>query len=95
MAVRSAMHHAGAAMLSELLRFPTPPVEQRTEACAFGQRGQHRELSAKPALTAVRPVQVRRPCYLCSHCHPGQFPADVALDIESAEFSPGVSRLQA
>ena len=29
MAVRSAMHHAGAAMLSELLRFAVPTAEQR------------------------------------------------------------------
>jgi hypothetical protein len=32
---------------------------------------------------------------LCSHCHAGQFPADVELDIEHTEFSPGVRRMQA
>jgi hypothetical protein len=32
---------------------------------------------------------------LCSHCHTGQFPADVELDIEHTEFSPGVRRMQA
>ena len=35
------------------------------------------------------------PYYLCSHCHAGQFPADVELDIEDTEFSPGVRRMQA
>jgi hypothetical protein len=32
---------------------------------------------------------------LCPHCHIGQFPADVELDIENAGVSPGVSRMQA
>jgi hypothetical protein len=40
-------------------------------------------------------VEVSRPYYLCLHCHTGQFPADVELDIEKREFSPGVRRMQA
>jgi hypothetical protein len=40
-------------------------------------------------------VQVSRPYYLCPHCHTGQFPTDVQLDIEKTEFSPGVRRMQA
>ncbi len=40
-------------------------------------------------------VEVSRPYYLCSHCHSGQFPADVELDIANTEFSPGVRRMQA
>jgi hypothetical protein len=43
----------------------------------------------------VGKVEVSRPCYLCPHCHAGQFPADVELDIENTEFSPGVRRMQA
>jgi hypothetical protein len=52
-------------------------------------------LRSKPVLTAVGNVEVSRPYYLCSHCHAGQFPADVELDIEDTEFSPGVRRMQA
>jgi len=33
--------------------------------------------------------------YLCPGCHAGQFPADVELDIENTETSPGVRRMQA
>ena len=95
MAVRSAMHHAGAALLSQLLHFPVPAAGQRTVACACGQQAQYRELRSKPLLTAVGPAQVMRPYYRCSHCHAGQFPADVELDIEGTEFSPGVRRMQA
>jgi hypothetical protein len=46
-------------------------------------------------LTAVGQLKVSRPYYLCPHCHPGQFPADVELDIEDTEVSPGVRRMQA
>ena len=40
-------------------------------------------------------VNVSRPYYLCPHCHIGQFPADVELDIENTESSPGVRRMHA
>jgi len=46
-------------------------------------------------LTVVGLVEVLRPYYLCAHCGVGQLPADVELDIENTEFSPGVRRLQA
>ena len=95
MAVRSAMHRAGAAALTELLDFPAPAKAQHTVACLCGQLALYRELRSKPVLTAVGPVQVSRPYYLCPHCHTGQFPVDVELDIERTEFSPGVRRLQA
>jgi hypothetical protein len=95
MAVRSAMHRAGAAALSELLRFPAPAHPQCTVACPCGQQAPYRELRSKRVLTAVGRVQVSRPYYLCPHCHAGQFPADVELDVEKTEFSPGVRRMQA
>jgi len=95
MAVRSAMHQAGAAALTELLQFPVPVADRRTLACSCGQQASYRGLRSKPVLTAVGQVKVSRPYYLCSHCHAGQFPADVELDIENTEFSPGVRRMQA
>src|SRR5262249_56871553 len=95
MAVRSAMHHAGAAGLSQLLQFAAPASEQRTTPCPCGHPAGYQELRSKPVLTAVGEVTVRRPYYLCSHCHRGQFPADVELDIANTEFSPGVRRMQA
>jgi hypothetical protein len=94
MAVRSAMHQAGAAALTELLQFPAPAAEERTIACSCGQQAHYRELRSKGVLTAVGQVEVSRPYYLCPRCHSGQFPADVELDIENTEFSPGVRRMQ-
>jgi len=95
MAVRSAMHQAGAAALTELLRFPAPAAGQRRIPCCCGHQAHYRELRSKPVLTAVGRVEVSRPYYLCSHCHTGQLPADVELDIENTEFSPGVRRMNA
>lgn len=95
MAVRSAMHQAGAAALTELLQFPVPAADQRTLGCPCGHPAPYRELRSKPVLTAVGRVEVSRPYYLCSHCHTGQFPTDVELDIENTEYSPGVRRMNA
>ena len=93
--MRSAMHRAGAAALTQLLQFPVPAPDQRRLPCPCGQQAVYRELRPKPVLTAVGEVTVSRPYYLCPHCHQGQFPADVELDIANTEFSPGVRRMQA
>jgi hypothetical protein len=95
LAVRSAMHQAGAAALTQLLHFPTPTADQRSLPCGCGHPAHYRELRSKPVLTVVGQVEVARPYYLCPHCHAGQFPADVELDIENSELSPGVRRMQA
>ena len=81
--------------MSELLQFPAPRADQHMAACACGCQAHYRELRAKPVLTAVGTVNVSRPYYLCPQCHTGQFPADVELDIENTEFSPGVRRMHA
>ena len=95
MALRAALHHAGAAALSKLLRLPEPPPEQRAIPCTCGQQARYRELRSRRVLTALGAVEVTRPWYLCPHCHQGQFPADRDLDIENTDFSPGVRRMQA
>jgi hypothetical protein len=95
MAARSAMHRAGVAVLTGLLQFPAPAAERRTVGCPCGQQAHYRELRSKPVLTALGRVKVSRPYYLCPRCHNGQFPADVELDIENTESSPGVRRMNA
>ncbi len=95
MAVRSALHRAGARALSQLLQFPAPPNEPCTVACPCGQQAHYHQLRTKPVLTAVGPAEVSRPYSRCPACHAGQFPADRELDIENTEFSPGVRRMQA
>jgi hypothetical protein len=43
----------------------------------------------------VGEAQCLRPYYLGERCHHGQFPVDVALDIQDTELSPGVRRMMA
>jgi hypothetical protein len=94
-ALRTTLHQAGAAALSELLQFQAPADDQRQLSCRCGHHAQYQEIRCKPILTIVGPVRLARPYYLCSQCHVGQFPVDVELDIENTEFSPGVRRMHA
>jgi hypothetical protein len=94
MALRAALHQAGAAALSHLLCFAEPAAEQRTLPCCCGHQARYRELRSRSVLTALGEVEVTRPWYLCPQCHQGQFP-DRELDIENTDFSPGVRRMHA
>ncbi|MFB3903413.1 MAG: hypothetical protein ACE15E_08170, partial [Acidobacteriota bacterium] len=42
MAMRTATHQAGAAALTELLKFPPPPSDQRRLPCACGRQARYR-----------------------------------------------------
>jgi hypothetical protein len=95
MAVRSSMHQAGATLLSQLLQFDPPDPKQRQRPCRCGHSARYLELRSKPVLTAVGEAECLRPYYLCDHCHRGQFPVDVELDVEDTELSPGVRRMLA
>lgn len=95
MATRSMMHQAGAAALTQLLQFGPPSPEERQLPCPCGHSARYLELRSKPVLTVVGPAQCVRPYYLCDHCHHGQFPMDVELDIEKTELSAGVRRMLA
>jgi hypothetical protein len=94
-ALRTALHQAGAAALSQLLQFEAPAAEQRQLPCPCGDYARYHEIRSKPLLTMVGPVRLSRPYYLCSQCHVGQFPVDLELDVENTEFSPGVRRMHA
>lgn len=89
------MHQAGAAALTRLLHYEEPAASQRTLPCSCGQQTVYRGLRSKPLLTAVGPVQLQRPYYLCPTCHQGQFPVDRDLDVEDTLVSPGVRRMLA
>jgi hypothetical protein len=95
MALRSTLHHAGAVALSQLLQFGPPAAEQRSLPCGCGQQAHYVELRTKQVLTALGPVGMQRPYYLCPTCHRGQFPADQQLDVSHTGFSPGVRRMMA
>lgn len=93
MATRAAMHRAGAAVLEELLEPPT--VVTREAACSCGQQGRFHEMRPKEILTALGRIHIRRPYYVCAHCHQGFSPRDYELDVEGTEYSPAVRRMMA
>lgn len=95
LALRASLHQAGATALSALLKFDAPGCDQRQLSCPCGHSARYVELRSKSVLTAVGPATCLRPYYLCEHCHQGQFPVDVDLDIENTELSPGVRRMLA
>ena len=96
MAVRSAMHHAGASALTELLQFPDTG-RRAAQSCLV--------LAAIRRITGnCAPSQFSPPWARCTSRVPiicartvtrASFPTDVELDIENTELSPGVRRMQA
>ena len=95
MAFRAALHQAGAAALTRLLRFDEPAGGERGIACPCGGQARFREIRSRRLLTALGEVELTRPWYLCPRCHHGQFPVDRQLDVEDRACSPGVRRMQA
>lgn len=95
MAIRCSMHQTGAAVLSHWLEFDPPSSERRQLTCTCGHTARYVELRSKAVLTAVGSAECVRPYYRCEHCHCGQFPVDVELDLENTELSPGVRRMLA
>ena len=95
MAMRAAMHHAGATALSQLLRGNPPGPEEREIPCPCGQKARYREMRSRNVLTALGEIEFLRAWYLCPQCRKGQCPADAVLDIEKAGQSPGVRRMLA
>ena len=81
--------------MSALLQLEAPAPEQRQRPCPCGQQAQYQGLRSKPVLSVLGTVSITRPYYLCAHCHHGQFPADVELDVDGTEVSPGVRRMLA
>jgi hypothetical protein len=93
MATRAAAHQLGAKVLEQLLGAPGEFV--RIVPCACGRQAHFHQMRPKRMFTALGPITIERPYYLCPHCHCGQSPRDVELDIAGTEYSPGVRRMMA
>ena len=93
MATRSAMHKAGASVIETLLN--APRETERQVACACGHQARFHQMRSKQILTALGPIRIERAYYVCGHCHQGQSPRDLELDVEGTEYSPGVRRMMA
>jgi hypothetical protein len=95
MAIRAALLHAGATVLTQLLQFEPPDADRLTVPCSCGHTARFKELRAKTFLSVVGSVEVLRPYYHCPHCSKGQHPVDCELGIAGLESSPGVRRMEA
>lgn len=93
MAMRSAMHRAGAAALSRLLSMDASHPAQVD--CACGQTARYHDRRPKHLLTVLGPLQIERAYYHCAHCRQGHSPRDRELDVEGTQCSPGVRRMLA
>lgn len=89
------MHLAGAAALTQLLKYDPPDESHRTIPCPCGHSARYKELRSKSILTVLGPVTLSRPYFLCAHCSKGQCPADAELGVAGLESSPGVRRMEA
>jgi hypothetical protein len=61
MAMRAAMHRAGASALSPLLRSDSPGPDEREVPCPCGHMARYREMRARHVQTAVGEVELRAP----------------------------------
>jgi hypothetical protein len=93
MAVRGAMHRAGAAALGRLLC-----LEKEHPArvpCGCGGQARWHSIRPRQLLTALGPVEFQRAYYVCPDCHNGHSPHDREREVEASECTPGVQRMLA
>ena len=92
MAVRGAMHRAGAAALGRLLCHEESSAQV---SCGCGGQARWHSLRSRQLLTVLGKVKYERAYYVCPDCHHGQSPRDRELEVEGIECSPGVLRMLA
>ena len=95
MAVRATVHRAGAAALAELLRFPAPTAERRTQACPCGRKAHYRELRTKPVRRPWAGWKSPAPTMGARTVTPANFLPMSNWTSKTPELSPGVRRRQA
>jgi hypothetical protein len=93
MATRAAAHQLGAMVLQNLLNTAASfPAQVR---CGCGEYAHFHAVRSKQVVSVVGPITIERPYYVCTHCHRGQSPRDVELDVVRTQYSPGVRRMMA
>lgn len=93
MATRTAAHQLGARVLEQLLI--APAEFPRAIPCSCGKQARFHQMRPKRLITALGPITIERPYYICPECPHGQSPRDVELNVEGTEYSPGVRRMMA
>jgi len=91
MAVRGAMHRAGAHVVGHLLSLES--AHPQWVPCPCGAEAHFHSRRSRRLLTALGLVEFERAYYTCPRRHQGQSPRDRELDVEGTECSPGVCRM--
>lgn len=94
-ALRTALHQADAAALSQRLQFEVPAPDQPLLPCPCGPDAHCRQLHSRARIDGGGRGASIASLYLCPDSLQGQLPADVELGIETTNISPGVRRMQA
>src|SRR5450432_2791863 len=93
MAIRTAVHEAGAIILEKLLSAVPETLDDGVVKCGAGHDCQLLDYRLKEIISVVGPVKVRRGYYYCRECRQGVVPSDRQLDIAGTMYSPGARRL--
>jgi len=93
------MHHAGTALLEQLLNADHGGHVGQRIACGSGHQAEFIDYRSKQVQTVVGDVQLRRAYYHGAQCpqegERGVIPKDQQLDVVDTSFSPGLRRLMA
>jgi len=93
MAIRTAVHEAGAIILEKLLNMGQGTEDESVVKCGAGHDCRLVDYRSKEITTVAGRIKVRRGYYYCGECGQGVAPGDKQLDIVGTMFSPGVRRL--
>jgi hypothetical protein len=93
-ATRASVLRTGAAVLTGLLAMHGPHTP-RVGCNRCGAEAHYHDHRGKRLFTALGPVELQRPYYVCPKCRQGQSPRDRELDVEGTEYSPGLRRMMA
>lgn len=92
-AIRDSMHHCGALLLDQILKYEDG--ESLGQGCACGGFFVNKHQQSKTIRTVLGKVRVMRSYQQCTCCGRRRFPADVVLDVVKTGFSPGLRRIMA
>ena len=94
-AVRAAVHAAGAKVLEDLLRDVGVGRRENKVRCSCGAAMESRGVKTKSVLTLLGEIRFARSAYGCPRCAKARYPGDEELDVVKTRYSPGVRRLTA
>ena len=94
-AIRAAVHAAGAALLEGLLRDVGVGRREDKVRCTCGAAMESRGVKTKSIMTLLGEIQFARSAYRCPQCGAIRYAGDEELDVVNTRYSPGVRRLTA